>query len=126
MERLVQEHFDQFVLCKDNIDTIHQMLTPELSNAPEDMYTNKTARVQKDLEELRKRANEIYIPLLARKKEADKIRNVLAVLKKFQFLFSLPGVMRKAIENKQYDGVIRAYKKAKSIVVRDVEILEKV
>ena len=127
MEKLVQDHFDQFVQCKDTIDTIDQLLAAELP-AADGTYgqTNKSVKIQEGLEILRTKANDIYRPLLVRKTEADRIRGVLAVLKKFQFLFTLPGTIRKAIENKQYDGVVRAYKKAKSVVVRDVAVLHKV
>lgn len=99
MERLVQEHFDQFVLCKDTIDTIHEMLIPELPLEDGSYsYLNKTIKIQNELEELKKKTLDIYQPLLSRKTEADRIRNVLAILKKFQFLFTLPGTIRKAIE----------------------------
>ena len=81
---------------------------------------------QTELHTIRAEAERVYRPLLARKTDADRIQHVLSVLHKFQFLFSLPGTILQATQANQYDKAIRAYKKAKSIVVRDVPLLQRV
>ena len=75
---------------------------------------------------IRTAAEHVYRPLLARKTAADRIQHALSVLHKFQFLFALPGVLLQATQANQYEKAIRAYKRAKAIVVRDVPLLQRV
>ena len=50
------------------------------------------------LETLVDGANAVYKPLLVRKAETDQIRQTLAVQKRFNFLFSIPGNMSHNIQ----------------------------
>ena len=65
-----------------------------------------------------------------RKRESDRIRNVLAALNKFRFVLALPGSIKRHVRSMDYDKAVREYKKAKSVVVhrenRDMELLRQV
>jgi hypothetical protein len=49
--------------------------------------------------------------------QAERIRSVQGVLQRFRTLFNLPSAIRTHIKNKEYDLVVREYKKAKSLIV---------
>jgi len=113
MKRLVGEHFDEFVNCKETIDGIHQRIADEISKSD-----SRTSTVQRDVAALQQTAVAIYAPLLTRKREIDRIRKSLEVLKKFRFVFSLPASIRKHIRSRAYDKVIRDFQKANAIIVQ--------
>jgi exocyst complex component 2 len=49
--------------------------------------------------------------------QAERIRSVQGVLQRFRTLFNLPSAIRTHIKNKEFDLVVREYKKAKSLIV---------
>jgi exocyst complex component 2 len=98
MRDLVSAHFDQFISCKNTIDVIEVLLREEVSATES---KSRTGQLEKKMKGISDSANRIYGPLLERKAEADKIRNVLAVLKRFDFLFALPGSLQYNIEVNQ-------------------------
>jgi hypothetical protein len=65
----------------------------------------KAEKLRQLLEEIQGTADNLYRPLLARRDDTDRIRSTLAVLKRFRFLFSLPGSIKKNIKEQQYDKV---------------------
>ena len=107
MRVLVKEYFDQFVDCKDKIDLIHHVIQ---SN----MGSTLTDRVLSSLGEIEEDAEKTYAPLLKKKHDADRIRSTLESLKKFEFVFSLPGSLKRNILYNRHELVVRDYKKYKS------------
>eukprot|EP00743_Colponemidia_sp_Colp-15_P006411 GILK01006900.1.p1 GENE.GILK01006900.1~~GILK01006900.1.p1 ORF type:complete len:1010 (-),score=273.20 GILK01006900.1:58-3087(-) len=110
MKKLVKQHLDQFVHCKETIDSIHDAMQSDVKSD-----SGKTAILEDTFTDLYETANEIFGPLQDRKKEVDRIRGVLAVLQRFSFLFSLPSNIKQFCSQKQYDKVVQSYKKAKSL-----------
>jgi exocyst complex component 2 len=69
----------------------------------------KAEKLRSLLAEIQESADSLYRPLLARRDDTDRIRSTLAVLKRFRFLFSLPGSIKKNIKEQQYDKVTHKY-----------------
>lgn len=110
LEFLVKDNFSSFVICKDAIDLIHQKIESELSDH------NYIKEAQATFQALVKKSHELFDDLLAKQKEIDKIRNVLSILKRSQFIFNLPRRMRDNIAKGEYSKVVLNYKKVNSLV----------
>uniref|UniRef100_A0A6A7G522 Exocyst complex component 2 n=1 Tax=Hirondellea gigas TaxID=1518452 RepID=A0A6A7G522_9CRUS len=124
MRLLVRDHFDQFVTCKDTIDVVYQLSRDEPKMRQGQFQPN---RLQEVIDELQSMYSSLYGNILERKHETDQIKDTLSVLKRFQFLFRMPGEMKRNIETKQFEKVVRDYRRAKSFVVKDdQQILKKV
>lgn len=110
MKSLVREHFDQFVYCKDTIDNIHLMLN-------DNKMLQKTGTVCKELKQIEENAINIYGDVLNRSKKAKVLYETLKLIKQpsFKFLFTLPQTIKYHIMMRNYDQIIRTYKRVKSI-----------
>jgi hypothetical protein len=67
-------------------------------SAPDKMQRSNTGTVLPLLKGVCQKMTTLYSPLFQRKDEADRIRHVLVVLKRFNFLFTMPGVLQKNIQ----------------------------
>merc|ERR1711971_729506 len=110
MKELVREHFDQFVYCQDTIDSIHHTLTAN------DMLAN-TKGVCAQLSNIEESARAIYGSVLQRTKRTKALSETLALIKQpsFKFLFTLPQTIRYHIMMRNYDQIIRVYKRVRHI-----------
>jgi hypothetical protein len=118
MKKLVEQHFGQYVYCKDTIDHLHSLLQSEItSNNKVASSSGRSVRLLRDIESVRAECEALYAPLLARKTESDQIRSVLGILGRFKFLFSLPGKLHESRKKRAWEQVIRDYQKAKQLVV---------
>lgn len=122
MRTFVQAHFDHFVNCKNTIDSIQGHCIREL-DSPE---CSKTGKLHKKIVRMHEEVNNLYRPLLEREAEASRIRNVLNSLKRFDFIFSLPGSLLYNIETEQYDKAVRDYQKFANMKETEVPFLKKV
>uniref|UniRef100_A0A5S6Q9U3 Exocyst complex component 2 n=1 Tax=Trichuris muris TaxID=70415 RepID=A0A5S6Q9U3_TRIMR len=59
---------------------------------------------------------EVFVDVLKRKEQSDSIRNALAVLRRFRFLFLLPQAMKSHVEKGEYGLVTSEYSRAKSLL----------
>ncbi|SPQ97240.1 unnamed protein product (mitochondrion) [Plasmodiophora brassicae] len=127
MRELVQDHFDQFVSCKDAIDSIHELLSTEveLSKAGRVNQSN-TGAVIPPLKAILQKINTVYTPLFQRKEEADRIRHALTVLKRHHLLFSMPGQLTRNIKMRRYDAAVRDYRRVTTFRGNNVDLLEQV
>lgn len=104
MKQLVRQHFTEFCSCKASIDKLHQHIHPEAEQLRSatggvvgmdcnDMFDQSHAsRVQKGVSLIARDANSLYRPLLECRQEMDRIRATLDSIKRFRFLFELPGM----------------------------------
>eukprot|EP01083_Nonionella_stella_P058598 153450_1 len=117
MRLLVRDHFDQFITCKDTIDVVHRVLKDVNPNTKQSVFDPN--HLQEEVDEIQKMAGSLYGNVLERKNKADRIRSSLIVLKRFQFLFRMPGRIKRNIATKQYTKVVRDYNRVKLFVVKD-------
>ena len=118
MKKLVEQHFGQYVFCKDTIDHLHQLLQSEISsNNKVASSSGRSVPLLRDIEAVRNECEALYAPLLQRKTESDQIRQVLSILGRFKFLFSLPAKLNESRKKQAWEQVIRDYTKAKALVV---------
>ena len=110
MKELVREHFDEFVFCKDTIDSIHKMLNNN------NMLKN-TNNIITDLDKIEQESISIYGEVLQRTKKAKILYETLQLIKQpsFKFLFTLPQQIKYHIMMRNYDQIIRIYKRVKNI-----------
>ncbi|KAL3687204.1 hypothetical protein R1sor_013513 [Riccia sorocarpa] len=123
LKRLVKDHFDCFISCKNTIDDIHSKLQ-QIEADPEGAGTVHLSDAIQSVDAVAKRA---FGPLLERQAQAERIRSVQGMLQRFRTLFNLPSIIRSNISKGEYDLAIREYKKAKSLVqYTHVSILNRV
>lgn len=123
MRNLVKLHFDQFINSKNTIDSIHSLLGAEVSAGEK---SSRTAMLERKISLLLSTANSIYKPMLERKNEADRIRKVLGVLKRFDFLFAMPGTLMHNIRHKHYDQVVRDYQRISKLKEAEMSLVQQV
>ncbi|CAK9238429.1 unnamed protein product, partial [Sphagnum troendelagicum] len=113
LKKLVKDHFDCFISCKNTIDDIHTKLQ-QIESAGEGTGTLHLSNAIQEVDSVAKRA---FAPLLERQAQAERIRSVQGMLQRFRTLFNLPSMIRANISKGEYDLAIREYKKAKSLVL---------
>jgi hypothetical protein len=113
LKLLVREHFHRFVQCKDTIDELFTQMKNDLQTNEE---SQTFIKLEGTIRELKAKAKEIFDPLIERQKEIDSIRNALTILKRFQFLFNLPDIMRENIKRGDYNKVVVNYKNVKALI----------
>lgn len=94
MKNLIELNFNQFMGCKTSIDSIYNLLVEE---AP-DTEDSHIGRLEKSILHAQSTAVEVFGPMLERQKEAESIRRVLGILKRFSFLFKMPLTLRHCID----------------------------
>eukprot|EP00123_Amoebidium_parasiticum_P016232 comp23347_c0_seq2/m.38526 comp23347_c0_seq2/g.38526 ORF comp23347_c0_seq2/g.38526 comp23347_c0_seq2/m.38526 type:complete len:741 (-) comp23347_c0_seq2:29-2251(-) len=108
---LMKDNFDRYVACQDAILTCHQLLQIHQKERGGDIIGPLHEK-----EKRAKEAAEAFIqPLLSRRKRVESIRNVLNVMQRFKFLFTLPYTLEKNIANGEYEAAVADYQKAKSL-----------
>jgi vacuolar protein sorting-associated protein 51 len=117
LEFLVKDNFSRFVLCKDALDDVYvRVETERRAEGP----ANPIDSTEESYSDLITKSKDLFDKLLDRQVEIDKIRNVLSILKRSQFIFNLPRRMRESIERGEFAKVVLNYKKVKSIVASAV------
>ena len=114
MRKLVKQHFNEFVACKDIVDGIHSHFKPEILRSGTGREVSRTARIQTAIDALQRTADTVFRVLLERKQRGDRIRGAIATLRRFRFFFSLPGSIKSHIQRGQYAEMSRLYERAKS------------
>eukprot|EP00696_Hemimastix_kukwesjijk_P012278 gnl/Hemi2/25399_TR8550_c0_g1_i1.p1 gnl/Hemi2/25399_TR8550_c0_g1~~gnl/Hemi2/25399_TR8550_c0_g1_i1.p1 ORF type:complete len:674 (-),score=172.52 gnl/Hemi2/25399_TR8550_c0_g1_i1:69-1976(-) len=106
---------------RDTVDAINKEFNKNALLEPINKLEEQYSGIQEE-------AQRIFGPLLQRKKECDKIREVLGIFKRVQSLFNLPTSVKNNIANRNYDQAIRDYQKAKTLISNTTEdnILRKV
>eukprot|EP00276_Gloeochaete_wittrockiana_P009786 CAMPEP_0184651732 /NCGR_PEP_ID=MMETSP0308-20130426/9388_1 /TAXON_ID=38269 /ORGANISM="Gloeochaete witrockiana, Strain SAG 46.84" /LENGTH=1111 /DNA_ID=CAMNT_0027086165 /DNA_START=38 /DNA_END=3373 /DNA_ORIENTATION=- len=123
LKALVKENFPRFVSCRQSIDITYNRLREN-----EDVASpGSTAALDLALTEVQRAAEGLFGPIVQRKRDTDQIRSVLALMRKFHFIFSLPSSIHANFLRKEYDKVVHDYNKAKSLLANTrVPLLRKV
>ncbi|CAL8463713.1 g3247 [Coccomyxa elongata] len=117
LKALVKENFDHFISCKTTIDDIHKRLRDaEAGHAGGNSSYVSTNDVIDTVREVQNVAGHAFAELVERAAACDRIRGVLALLKRYENLFRLPTRIRQASERGLYDQVINEYKKARALM----------
>jgi Exocyst complex component Sec5 len=114
LQLLVKDHFDQFVHCKATIDDIQGVLRSEMNPS-----SSKAHSVSNHLGDIRESTETLFRGVLDRKKQSDRIRSTVTVLRTYGFLFRLPADIRASIERQDYEQAVREYQRAKSLNIED-------
>ena len=108
LKSLVLQHFDQFLRCKDCIDSLHEGL--------QDQGSSHVDHVKDLYEDLEESGEKLYKPLLDARRDTEKTRSGLNVLRRFRFLFEIPATIKSNMLAKDYDKVVKDYRRAKLLV----------
>ena len=114
-KEIVSFHFDRFVNSKSRLDKLHESLQASGIVTPQNKGQSKPDEIFALLAHVRDQSQEIFGPMLARRRQADRIRNVIGILQRFQFLFNLPTSLQTGIMAGNFDRVVQDYKKARNL-----------
>lgn len=112
LEFLVKDNFARFMICKDAVDNIYVTISGQKVNTSAKVVDLATG----EFKDLWNRSRAVFVPLLDRQVEIDRIKSVLGILKRSQFIFNLPRRMRDNIARGEYSKVVLNYKKVRSLV----------
>lgn len=112
LEFLVKDNFARFMICKDAVDNIYVTISGQKMNNSAKVVDIATG----EFKDLFNRSRAVFVPLLDRQVEIDRIKSVLGILKRSQFIFNLPRRMRDNIARGEYSKVVLNYKKVRSLV----------
>lgn len=112
LEFLVKDNFSRFMICKDAVDNIYVTISGQKMNNSAKVVDLATG----EFKDLFNRSRAVFVPLLDRQVEIDRIKSVLGILKRSQFIFNLPRRMRDNIARGEYSKVVLNYKKVRSLV----------
>ncbi|CAL5224212.1 g6858 [Coccomyxa viridis] len=120
LKALVKENFDHFISCKTTIDDIHKRLR-EAEKGLESGNSSyvSTHDVIETVSEVQNVARHAFVELVERASACDRIRGVLALIKRHENLFRLPTRIRHATERGLYDQVITEYRKARALMAEN-------
>ncbi|KAJ3041591.1 hypothetical protein HDV00_009068 [Rhizophlyctis rosea] len=113
IRNLVKTHFAKFVNAKSTIDSFYQEMRRQNLISSEDYGITPFA---KSIDELGRKAPDLYAPMLERRRKAEKIRITLSILEQWKFFFNLPSVLQDYIRKSTYDAAVRDYKKGKYLM----------
>ncbi|XP_004364778.1 hypothetical protein CAOG_01910 [Capsaspora owczarzaki ATCC 30864] len=107
----MKHNFDDFILCQKALDDLRGAIIKSEKAADGPI----TTRFDSIINEASHYAHDEFSPLLDRKDRSDSIRNVLNVLHRHKFLFSLPRNMQANIRAENLEVAIQDYKRMKSL-----------
>ncbi|KAL7749949.1 Exocyst complex component S5 [Sorochytrium milnesiophthora] len=110
---LVNEHFDQFVIAKTTIDDVHSAMKAEHLK-PDTAY--ETEAFADTLDIATTTVAQIYVPILDRRAQAEKVKSTLVLLERFKFFFNLPNSLLDSIQKNKFEAAVRDFKKGKNLI----------
>ena len=144
LKTVVKTHFERFVNAKNTVDrtTIFFLsisLPPPLSrgagrsmNAHHvqlmiEVYVDLkqkvleqpgygTAKFDALLHATLKEAKQIFEPMMERRKNVDRIRDTMAILRRFRFYFNLPSTLHESIMQRKDEQTVRDYRRGKILM----------
>ncbi|KRZ22507.1 Exocyst complex component 2 [Trichinella pseudospiralis] len=78
--------------------------------------TEMAEQFQTKIDHCIKTGEDVFVDVLKRKEQSDAIRNALALLQRFRFMFYLPQLMKIYTEKGEYALVLSEYSRAKSLL----------
>eukprot|EP00899_Mesostigma_viride_P018145 jgi/Mesvir1/26331/Mv22510-RA.1 len=112
LRSLVKDNFDRFISCKNTIDDIKVRLQETEVNTD----VSGTLAVMDSIRDVQESANNVFQPMYDRQAQAEQIRSVLGLLRRFHSLFHLPSSLRDNIRLGKYEKVLREYNKSKGLI----------
>ncbi|CAO3610183.1 unnamed protein product [Cunninghamella echinulata] len=110
LKSLVHNNFDRFVTAKNTIDHVYEEMRTHQLNDEQDYGTRA---LRNALEDANLRADQIYGPVVERRKRVENVRNTLSILQQYKFFFNLPSSLLESIKQNKYEPAIRDYKRGK-------------
>ena len=96
----------------ETLGSVYKQMTIDESNS---VAGNICQELQGVLQSCDLASNNLFKDIIARKDEADSKRNVLNILQRFRFLFSLPKSIERNIKQGDYEILISDYNRAKAL-----------
>ncbi|GBF96117.1 hypothetical protein Rsub_08993 [Raphidocelis subcapitata] len=112
LKTLVKQNFDRFIGAGTAIDDIYGKLQ-RIESAGAGV---SSAVLFNAVTEVQGAAKHAFGPLLERHAKAERIKSVLALLRRFQSLFSAPSRIRALAAAHDYEQVVAEYKKANALI----------
>ncbi|KAF5404749.1 Exocyst complex component 2 [Paragonimus heterotremus] len=110
--------------CLDGMDSLRARLVAEKQTGSGGQFQ---LPFESSLSESRNLGHSLFEGILKRRDRTDSIRNAIAVLQRYQFLFNLPHAIRMNISKGDYSLVLNDYLRAKSLFANsDVSVLRHV
>ncbi|KAA3676469.1 exocyst complex component 2 [Paragonimus westermani] len=107
--------------CLDGMDSLRARLVAEKQTGSGGQFQ---LPFESSLSESRNLGHGLFEGILKRRDRTDSIRNAIAVLQRYQFLFNLPHAIRMNISKGDYSLVLNDYLRAKSLFANsDVSVL---
>eukprot|EP00127_Corallochytrium_limacisporum_P001182 Clim_evm17s44 gene=Clim_evmTU17s44 len=108
---LIKENLNKFMACKTVIEQVADIVEEQKkAEGKDDLALGH--QIQNELETQAGTVNDLLPKLLSGRPESTKIRNALAVLEKFKFLFGLPASLKRDVLTGDYDNAMQDYRKA--------------
>ena len=111
LKLLVRDNFDLFLECKDSIDSVFSKLQKKGFGGEMDINN-----VRDILQATSRAAEEVFRPMIERRRKAEKLRIALSAYERHKFLFSLPNVLQEAIKKQEFDVAVRDYRRGKQMM----------
>jgi hypothetical protein len=114
LKALVKENFDRFIASKLTVDDVYVRL--KKTEAGGEAHGASTAEIAATMNELQTEADRAFSPLLQRQAQADKITQVLGLLKQYESLVGLPARVAAHADAGEGYKVATEYKRAKTLL----------
>lgn len=123
MKKLVKEHFEQFVQCRDSVESVGT-LTTETSIwpvPPNDNYKGGKIKAEKYLDAAKEESEVLFTPVLKQNQEVKSLKFAQHILDRYNYVFDLPDQLKQYLRQKEYEAIVREYMRVKS-TIKDNEL----
>lgn len=123
MKKLVKEHFEQFVQCRDSVESVGT-LTTETSIwpvPPNDNYKGGKIKAEKYLDTAKDESENLFSPVLKQNQEVKSLKFAQHILDRYNYVFNLPDQLKQYLRQKEYEAIVREYLRVKS-TIKDNEL----
>ncbi|GAB4814736.1 hypothetical protein N2152v2_001782 [Parachlorella kessleri] len=127
LKALVKENFERFISSKNTIDDIYAKLQKAEADGQEGVDGTSSSEVMVAvLQVLRTllrtdvvvqdEARRAFGPLLERQSKADRIKQVLGLIRRYEAVVRLPSRVREHAQARDYEQVVADYRKARALL----------
>ncbi|KXS19960.1 hypothetical protein M427DRAFT_505045 [Gonapodya prolifera JEL478] len=110
---VVKENFDRFVTAKSTIDDLYKEFRSRDMNSSVEFGMENFGSA---LDTVSTRAKEVWLPLLERREQAERIRIALGMLERWKVFFNLPSSLQDSMRRGKVDIAVRDYKRGKLLM----------